>query len=140
MGDQTSFDLDAWITQGETALQRINAKLQDLDTEREKLEGQKQVILQAMGRNTPETKPSATPSKSKTKVMVRPAILEALLQAGSDGLTLEQIVDKVQEEKPDAPYSSIETSVVRLARLNPAVVKNGERWAYQKANGASATA
>ena len=125
-----TFDLATWITQGETALERLQAREGELVEELHKVQEEQDSILIAMGRyKGPTSTPEA--ADAPQKVMIRPLLKEVLIEADGHGLSLDEVVDLVQAKQPRARRKSIEVSLHRLARAHARVEE------YEVAEGAT---
>lgn len=127
MADESGFDVDAWKAEGQQALDKIESKILLLKEQMLDLVRQRDEIEKALG-----IYEAPKESSKPTKVILRPILLQLLLEEAPQSVATQNLIDAVQHEKPTAKASSIRTSLKRLAKNHPKVeaLDDGESYRH----------
>jgi len=119
-----SFDLVNWLRMGENRLEEIEKEVADIEEEIEAAEAKKDElyeerarISEALGKAEP-----TPPNGRQRRVMIRPLIFQVLheTKAGDKG-HIDDIIEMVQEQRPEISASKIRGALLRLSREDPRV-------------------
>lgn len=138
MQGQQVFDFDAWKGQGlkriedlDRSIEKSQREINALQLAIDEAQAEKLKIQTVLGIVPPPVLKKPT---SRGKFVIKPIIMELFLAKPGEKLTLEQIVDHVREEKPEAPEKSIKDSLERTVKADDrlSVVDGGYQFDLPK--------
>jgi hypothetical protein len=126
--ESVNFSYATWRSQGEAALAELISEEKTISDKLEKTKANIKKLKQALQSNG---RKEIKPSGHKGKVMIKPILISLFVSNPGKIFPLEDIIDYVQEEKPNAVVSSIEMSVKRLAHSHENIVKADNGYFYK---------
>ncbi len=121
-----SFNFDDWKSQGEAALDQLVEEEKQTSSKLDKIRNNIKHLKRVLGDNKKEVKNN----KHKGKIMNRPILLSFFVENEGKVVSLDDIIDYVQQEKPKAVVSSIKTSLSRLCQANENIELREDGYIY----------